>query len=157
MIWWHILFLFFIIFVKMRKFLRFWLSNNRLHKKIFSNILQIFEKIIDEVLTLSAPNLQNDQTHSNNSSAKANDLFEDVWPFCGLELKVLRNNLSLWLSYDLFLMAYLFSNFDLLESHIALFDIGFKKCFFFFYRIYLSTNSMHQVKNALLGQSDKVT
>ena len=27
---------------------------------------------------------QNDQTHTNNSSATADELFECVWPFCGV-------------------------------------------------------------------------
>ena len=36
----------------------------------------------DEFLTLKAPISQNGQTHSNNSSAKADELFECVWPFC---------------------------------------------------------------------------
>ena len=30
------------------------------------------------------PTLQNGQTHSNNSSAVADRLFECVWPFCGI-------------------------------------------------------------------------
>ena len=33
-------------------------------------------------LTLKAPIPLNGQTHSNNSSATANELFECVWPFC---------------------------------------------------------------------------
>ena len=33
-------------------------------------------------LTLSVPTSQNGQTHSNNSSAVADELFECVWPFC---------------------------------------------------------------------------
>ena len=36
------------------------------------------------VLTLYAPTPQNGQTHSDNSSAKADGLFEYVWPFCGV-------------------------------------------------------------------------
>ena len=39
------------------------------------------------VLTYYAPTLQNGQTHSNNSSAKVDELFECVWLFCGLALK----------------------------------------------------------------------
>ena len=31
-----------------------------------------------------APSPQNGQTHSNNSSAKGGELFECVWPFCGV-------------------------------------------------------------------------
>ena len=27
---------------------------------------------------------QNGQTHSNNLSATANELFECIWPFCGI-------------------------------------------------------------------------
>ena len=34
------------------------------------------------LLTLQAPTPQNGQTHSNKSSATADDLFECVWPFC---------------------------------------------------------------------------
>ena len=30
------------------------------------------------------PNPQNVQTHSNNSPATADELFEYVWPFCGV-------------------------------------------------------------------------
>ena len=42
------------------------------------------EIIIYPNLTLSAPASQNGQTHSNNSLAKADALFECVWPFCGI-------------------------------------------------------------------------
>ena len=34
------------------------------------------------------PTKQNGQTHSNNSSATVDELFECVWPFCGLALRV---------------------------------------------------------------------
>ena len=34
------------------------------------------------LLTHQAPTPQNGQTHSNNSSATADDLFECIWPFC---------------------------------------------------------------------------
>ena len=34
------------------------------------------------VLTLYTPTLQNGQTHSNNSSVVADEMFECVWPFC---------------------------------------------------------------------------
>ena len=30
------------------------------------------------------PTPQNGQTHSNNSLAKGDELFESVWPFCGV-------------------------------------------------------------------------
>ena len=33
------------------------------------------------------PTSQNGQTHSNNSSAVGDELFECVWPFVGLALK----------------------------------------------------------------------
>ena len=36
------------------------------------------------ILTLYVPIPQNDQKHSNNTSAKADELFESVWPFCGV-------------------------------------------------------------------------
>ena len=48
--------------------------------------------------------------------------------------KVWNNNLWLWLSYDWLLSL---SNFNLLESHIAQFHIGFKKRFFFKVFIFL--------------------
>ena len=35
-------------------------------------------------LTLYSSISQNGQTHSNNSSAISNELFECVWPFCGI-------------------------------------------------------------------------
>ena len=35
-------------------------------------------------LSLSAPNPHNGQTHSNKSSATANELFECVWPVFGV-------------------------------------------------------------------------
>ena len=40
-------------------------------------------KIIQS-LTLQVSVPQNGQTHSNNLSEKANELFECVWPFCGV-------------------------------------------------------------------------
>ena len=45
-----------------------------------------FQKIQPNVtsLTLLAPISQNGQTHSNNSLAVADELFECVWPFCGI-------------------------------------------------------------------------
>ena len=36
------------------------------------------------VLILYTPTLQNGQTHSNNSSVVADEMFECVWPFCGI-------------------------------------------------------------------------
>ena len=38
-----------------------------------------------KMLTLQAPASQNGQTHSNNLSAVADELFECVWPFCGVD------------------------------------------------------------------------
>ena len=38
-------------------------------------------------LTLYVQTPQNGQTHSNSSSATAEELFEFVWPFCGWRLK----------------------------------------------------------------------
>ena len=35
-------------------------------------------------LTLKAPIPQNDPTHSNNLLATADELFECVWPLCGV-------------------------------------------------------------------------
>ena len=38
-----------------------------------------------KMLTLQAPASQNGQTHSNNLPAVADELFECVWPFCGVD------------------------------------------------------------------------
>ena len=35
--------------------------------------------------SFQAPTPQNGQTHSNNSLAKADKLYECVWPFCGFD------------------------------------------------------------------------
>ena len=43
-------------------------------------------------LTLEVPAPQNGQTHTNNSSSVAEQLFECVWPFCGLVLKGLTKS-----------------------------------------------------------------
>ena len=45
-------------------------------------------------------------------------------------------------------LAYSLSNFNLLESHIKQFDIGFKKCF---KDIYISPNSMRQAENVRMN------
>ena len=45
------------------------------------------------LLTLQAPTPQNDQTHSNNSSAVGGGLFECVWYFVGLVFKGLSRSL----------------------------------------------------------------
>lgn len=50
-------------------------------------------------LTPWAPTLPNVQIHSNNLSATANDLFERVWPVCGLVLKGLRKIILKTLRY----------------------------------------------------------
>ena len=42
------------------------------------------------MLTLSAPTPQNGQTHSNNSSAIADKLFERVWTFCGVGAEMVK-------------------------------------------------------------------
>ena len=39
---------------------------------------------IKKFLILIVPTPQNGQTHSSNSLALANELFECVWPFCGV-------------------------------------------------------------------------
>ena len=36
------------------------------------------------MLALYAPDPQNDQMHSNNLSTVVDELFECVWPFCGV-------------------------------------------------------------------------
>ena len=41
-------------------------------------------------LTLSEPTLRNGQTHANNSLAVADELFEFVWPFCGVGAEKLK-------------------------------------------------------------------
>ena len=41
-------------------------------------------------LTFSEPTLRNGQTHSNNSSAVTAELFEFVWPFCGVGAEKLK-------------------------------------------------------------------
>ena len=47
-------------------------------KKNFESLIL---KLSTNISILSAPN---GQTHSNNSSATADELFECVWPFCGV-------------------------------------------------------------------------
>ena len=47
------------------------------------------------VLNLLSPIPQNGQTHSNNSSAVGDKLFECVWPFCGIGVKGLTHSLPL--------------------------------------------------------------
>ena len=44
-------------------------------------------------------NLQNDQTHSNNSSAVAGELFECVWPFCGIGALRVNSDYSSYRNY----------------------------------------------------------
>ena len=40
--------------------------------------------MLDRIQTLSAPTSQNGQTHQKNLPAVAEQLFEYVWPFCGV-------------------------------------------------------------------------
>ena len=47
------------------------------------------------LLTLQAPTPQNDQTHSYNLSAKAGELFECIWPFCGVGAQRVQTMLSI--------------------------------------------------------------
>ena len=47
------------------------------------------------VLTLSATTPQNGQTHSNNSSATANELFDCVWLFCGVAAEGVKSTLNI--------------------------------------------------------------
>ena len=58
----------------------------RLPKLQAPKINKIMSKSVSNsvMLTLKAPTPQNGQTHSNNSSATADKLFEWVWPFCGV-------------------------------------------------------------------------
>ena len=46
-------------------------------------------------LNLLSANRTNGQTHSNNSSATANEFFEGVWPFCGVGAYRVNNPLTL--------------------------------------------------------------
>ena len=54
------------------------MNTNSLHDKITVSDMAT-------LLTLKAPIPQNGQTHSNNSSATADELFERVWPFCKVD------------------------------------------------------------------------
>ena len=56
---------------------------------------------------LSAP--QNGQTYSNNSLATAGELFECVWPFCGVGSKRVKNCINQYSSVW-FLLAFSVSN-----------------------------------------------
>ena len=65
----------------------------KLMELIFSSmenlfILKVLEctkmQRLDSTLTFEAATPQNGQTDWNNSSAIANELFEYVWPFCGV-------------------------------------------------------------------------
>ena len=42
-------------------------------------------------LTVYKPSQQNGQTHSNNSLAFADELFDCVWPFCGVGSLSVKN------------------------------------------------------------------
>ena len=57
-------------------------SENLRFSNVFRGIKK--EKFAWNGLILSAPTPQNGQTHLNNSSPKANQLFQCVWPFCGV-------------------------------------------------------------------------
>ena len=50
-----------------------------LHQKSY-----IYSTLDMILLTLEAPTPQNGQTHSNNSSATADELLKSVLPFCGV-------------------------------------------------------------------------
>ena len=50
----------------------------------FYSMFGHFSKSWMKGLNLWEPTLQNSQTHSNNSSATPDELFECVWPFCGV-------------------------------------------------------------------------
>ena len=59
-----------------------YLSSNA---KLFANDISLFSTVHDNILanelTLSAPNPQNGQTHSNNLSATGHELSKYVWAF----------------------------------------------------------------------------
>ena len=48
----------------------------------FTLILTHVQLILDFYTAWKQKTSQNGQTHSNNSSASADELFECVWPFC---------------------------------------------------------------------------
>ena len=52
-------------------------------------------KTKNPVLTLSATTPQNGQTHSNNSSATANEMFHCVWLFCGVGAERVKSTLNI--------------------------------------------------------------
>ena len=59
------------------------------------------EKNVLIILTLKTPIPQNGQTHSNNSSAVTNELFECVWPFCGIGSWRVKITEHKWILYFL--------------------------------------------------------
>ena len=62
-----------------------WKNDGRVWRICYSFILVLSSVLLFNLsLTLSAPIPQNGQTHPNNSSAFADELFECVWPFCGV-------------------------------------------------------------------------
>ena len=48
-----------------------------------ATVVIVISEIVD-ILTLSVWTQQNGKKHPNNSSAKVDELFECVWPFCGV-------------------------------------------------------------------------
>ena len=76
-------------FLRQTRTLTFWKEPSHIYSAFWvlptsiSMILQIWN-LVREILTLRAPIPQNGRTHSNNSSAVADKLFECVWPFCGV-------------------------------------------------------------------------
>ena len=56
-----------------------------------SHIGRSYEIINVIILTLYAQTPQNGQTHSSNSSADGNELFECDWSFCGVGAQRIKN------------------------------------------------------------------
>ena len=54
-----------------------------LPQKVSETLIFTFHTSYARILTLLAPTLKNGQTHTNNSSAIAEELFECVWSFWG--------------------------------------------------------------------------
>ena len=59
-------------------------SKSRYNKDNRNNLLTFFSLLLTLLFTLYAPTPQNGQTHSNNLCATVDQLFEFVWPFCGV-------------------------------------------------------------------------
>ena len=61
------------------------------------------------------PTSQNGQTHSNNSSAVADELFECVWPYVGLKLEGL--SVPLVKDYEITMVLLLTTSYTIINLH----------------------------------------